>query len=163
MPVLEEALLLQGECFRSEDHPDRAVLLNSYGRALHDAGMAKEAHEKYHEALQMNLRTVGEDHPETASTYNNLGTFYEDLGDNTKAYEYYSKCLTIQVGTVGTSSLDVANTYNNLATIMFHQGNAEEAAPLLQKALQLLDDSGVSNGNPSRTIYADNLRQVSNC
>jgi len=157
---IQEALRLQRLAFGGEDHPEAAVALSSYGSLLHDMGKIQAAHDKYHKALDLNLRTVGKMHPETASTYNSLGTLYEDAGQDDAAEKHFTKCLEIQLHTVGESSPDVANTYNNLATIIFRRGDAGEAADMLRKAIAVLDAAGVPTGNPDRAVYEENLQEV---
>jgi tetratricopeptide (TPR) repeat protein len=158
--TIQEALRHQEACFGSEDHPEYAVALGSYGSVLHDQGKHAEAHRQYNQALNMNLRTVGHNHPESAALYNSLGTLFEDTGDDSNAQIHFAKCLDIQLNTVGDRSPDVSNTYNNLATILFRRGEIDDAADLLRKALRVLDLAGVPKGNPDRSLYEENLREV---
>mmetsp|Transcript_61532 Transcript_61532/g.156306 ORF Transcript_61532/g.156306 Transcript_61532/m.156306 type:complete len:541 (-) Transcript_61532:60-1682(-) len=156
----KEAIRLQSECYGSEDHPEIAVAIASYGGILHDSGKFAEAREKYEEALKMNQMTVGMYHPETASVYNSMGTLFQDISDPVASFGQFTKCLEIQRRTVGETSPDVANTYNNMATVLFQQGRSEEAAGLLKKAIQILDATSSPKLSPERLLYEENLEEV---
>lgn len=156
----EEALRLQEQWFRGDDHPEAAVALAGYGSILHDAGSLEEAYDRYDASLSMSLRTVGETHPEVAAVYNSMGTLLQDLRKPMEAFDKFTKCLEIQRATVGDASPDVANTYNNMATVLFQQGRAKEAAGLLRKALAILDRSGAAESSPERALYEENLQEV---
>jgi len=158
--AIEEALTVHGQCCSGFDSPDAAVAIHTYGSILHDQGKLVEAAEKYNEALEMNLQTVGLEHPETAAAHNSLGTVYQDMGNDDKAEIHFAKCLEIQLQTVGTQSPEVSNTYNNLATILFRRGSLLDAKQLFEKALQVMDTAGVPPENPDRVVYADNLSEV---
>jgi len=158
--AIEEALAVQGQCCSGFDSPDAAVAIHTYGSILHDQGKLDSAVEKYREALDMNLRTVGLQHPETAAAHNSLGTVYQDMGDDGRAEVHFAKCLEIQLQTVGTQSPEVSNTYNNLATILFRRGSLSDAKLLFEKALQVMDAAGVPAVNPDRMVYAENLSEV---
>lgn len=158
--AIEEASSLQLQVLSGEDSYEVAVALNTHGSILHDAGELDGAHDKYSEALDMNLRTVGHRHPETAATHNSLGTLYEDVGEDSSASAQYRRCLEIQLQTVGPTSPEVANTYNNLATVLYRQGSTGDAAQYLREAMRVLDVAGVPAGNPDRELYASNLAEV---
>lgn len=158
--AIEEAVLLQRLALDGEESYEVAVALNMYGSILHDHGEHDGALEKYTQALNVNMRTVGLQHPETAATHNFLGALYEDTGDIASASAQYRKCLDIQMQTVGAGSPSIANTYNNLATVLFKQGAAIDAAQLLQQAVHILDYAGVPAGNPDRELYSSNLAAV---
>jgi len=158
--AIEEAVLLQNLALDGEESYEVAVALNMYGSILHDSGEHEAALQKYTQALDVNMRTVGLQHPETAATHNFLGALYEDTGDIISASAQYRKCLDIQMQTVGAGSPSIANTYNNLATVLFRQGAAIDAAQLLQQAVHVLDYAGVPAGNPDRELYSSNLAAV---
>lgn len=158
--AIEEAVLSQHRALEGEESYEVAVALNMYGSILHDHGEHEGALEKYTQALDVNMRTVGLQHPETAATHNFLGALYEDTGDVASASIQYRKCLDIQMQTVGAGSPSIANTYNNLATVLFRQGAAVDAAQLLQHAVQVLDYAGVPASNPDRELYSSNLAAV---
>lgn len=158
--AIEEASSLQLQVLGGEDSYEVAVALNTHGSILHDAGELDGAHDKYSEALDMNLRTVGLRHPETAATHNSLGTLYEDVGEDSSASAQYRRCLEIQLQTVGPTSPEVANTYNNLATVLFRQGSTGDAVEYLREAVRVLDVAGVPAGNPDRELYTSNLAEV---
>jgi len=157
---IEEALRLQVASFGGANHPEVAVAFSSLGSILHDTGRLAQAHNKYKQALRINLDTVGEMHLETASAYNSLGTLFQDTGDDAAAQQHFSKCLDIQLATIGESNPDVANTYNNLATVLYRQGKAEDALGLLRKAVGLLDAAGVPGTSPDRAVYEDNIHEI---
>lgn len=158
--AIEDALAVQEQCCSGFDSPDAAVAIHTYGSILHDQGKLDMAVDKYKQALDMNLQTVGLKHPETAAAHNSLGTVYQDMGDDGRAEIHFAKCLEIQLDTVGTQSPEVSNTYNNLATILFRRGSLLDAKLLFEKALQVMDAAGVPPGNPDRIVYADNLSEV---
>jgi len=158
--AIEEALAVRGRCCSDFDSPDVAVAIHTYGSILHDQGKLESAAEKYKQALEMNLHTVGLEHPETAAAHNSLGTVYQDMGDDRQAEIHFAKCLEIQLQTVGTQSPEVSNTYNNLATILFRRGSLEDAKLLFEKALHVMDAAGVPAANPDRVVYAENLAEV---
>lgn len=158
--AIEEVVLLQNVALDGEESYEVAVALNMHGSILHDHGEHAGALEKYTQALDVNMRTVGFQHPETAATHNFLGALYEDTGDIVSASSQYRKCLEIQMQTVGVESPSIANTYNNLATVLFRQGAAIDAAQLLQRAVQVLDYAGVPANNPDRELYSSNLAAV---
>jgi tetratricopeptide (TPR) repeat protein len=158
--AIEEALAVQEHCCSGFNSPDAAVAIHTYGSILHDQGKLVEAAEKYEQALEMNLQTVGLEHPETAAAHNSLGTVYQDMGNDDKAEIHFTKCLEIQLQTVGTQSPEVSNTYNNLATILFRRGSLMDAKQLFEKALHVMDTAGVPLENPDRMVYAENLSEV---
>merc|ERR1719157_373819 len=65
--AIEEALAVHGQCCSSWDSPDATIAVHTHGSILHDQGKLDAAVEKYKEALEMNLQTVGLKHPETAA------------------------------------------------------------------------------------------------
>merc|ERR1719240_654843 len=106
------------------------------------------------------MQTVGYEHPETANTHNSIGTLFQDNGDDLAAQEHFEKTLDIQQKTVGGVSSDMATTYNNLGTVLYRRGELEDAAKLLGKALEVLDQVGASENLPDRAIYKENLDAV---
>jgi len=157
--AITEALKHEGSCFPGEATPELAVTLNTYGSLLQDQGKYEDALRNYKRALEI-MEEVGRDQPELAATHNSLGTLYEDMGDDLKAQEHFEKCLDIQSKTVGFVSADMATTYNNIGTILYRRGELEDAAKLLAKALEVLDQVGASKELPDRLLYKDNLDEV---
>eukprot|EP00747_Dinoflagellata_sp_TGD_P133570 gnl/TRDRNA2_/TRDRNA2_175215_c0_seq1.p1 gnl/TRDRNA2_/TRDRNA2_175215_c0~~gnl/TRDRNA2_/TRDRNA2_175215_c0_seq1.p1 ORF type:complete len:560 (+),score=118.05 gnl/TRDRNA2_/TRDRNA2_175215_c0_seq1:85-1680(+) len=158
--AITEALKSQGQSFGGDASPEIAVALNTYGSLLQDEKKFTDALRNYKRALELNMQTVGYQHPETAATHNSIGTVYQDMDDDLSAQEHFEKCLDIQQKTVGVVSSDIANTYNNLGTILFRRGELEDAAKLLGKALEVLDQIGASESLPDRAVYKENLDAV---
>eukprot|EP00747_Dinoflagellata_sp_TGD_P133578 gnl/TRDRNA2_/TRDRNA2_175215_c0_seq17.p1 gnl/TRDRNA2_/TRDRNA2_175215_c0~~gnl/TRDRNA2_/TRDRNA2_175215_c0_seq17.p1 ORF type:complete len:348 (+),score=76.33 gnl/TRDRNA2_/TRDRNA2_175215_c0_seq17:2-1045(+) len=158
--AITEALKHQGKCFAGEASPEIAVALNTYGSLLQDEKKFTDALRNYKRALELNMQTVGYQHPETAATHNSIGTVYQDMDDDLSAQEHFEKCLDIQQKTVGIVSLDMATTYNNLGTLLYRRGELDDAAKLLGKAIEVMDEVGASEKLPDRAVYQENLDAV---
>eukprot|EP00747_Dinoflagellata_sp_TGD_P162130 gnl/TRDRNA2_/TRDRNA2_179378_c0_seq1.p1 gnl/TRDRNA2_/TRDRNA2_179378_c0~~gnl/TRDRNA2_/TRDRNA2_179378_c0_seq1.p1 ORF type:complete len:560 (-),score=151.94 gnl/TRDRNA2_/TRDRNA2_179378_c0_seq1:347-2026(-) len=158
--AIAEALEHQGKCFKGEVSPEVAVALISYGSLLHDQRKFKDALRNYNRALELNMQTLGPTHPETAASHNNIGTLYQDVGDDLEAQKHFEISLDIQSKSQGAISMDMATTYNNLGTILYKRGELEDAARLLAKAIEVLDELGAPEGSPDRAVYRENLDEV---
>jgi CHAT domain-containing protein/Tfp pilus assembly protein PilF len=116
---------------------DAAESLNSLGDVFRERGDLIKAEEYHRQALAL-LEKLAPSSLETAAVLNSLGDLARKRGDLAKAQEYYRQVLGIREK-LAPESKGYAETLAALAGIMVQQQQWDAAAPLLQKALNVLE------------------------
>lgn len=158
--AVQEALRLQAAVLQDQPHPETAAALSRYGSILRASGRPGEARQQYSTALEISRETVGETHPATATLYKKLGTLEEGLGNGAAARDHFYMRLEIHVESFGAGSPSTVLAYVDLATFLSRQGQQQEAAKVLEDALQKLDDENLPQEHQARAEYQEALSMV---
>lgn len=104
-------------------------------------GMNAQAEELYKRALTIFEEEGGEDCPDMASCLDGLGIVYSEGGRSDDAIACFNKALSIKGAAFGTRSKEYAETLVNLAITYCGLNRCEEADPLFEKGVRILEYS----------------------
>ncbi|MEM8964247.1 MAG: serine/threonine-protein kinase [Acidobacteriota bacterium] len=121
-----------------EPHPALASTLNNLAVFRLDRGRLDEAHDGFHEAIDI-LHETYDDTPTSleAILLNNLARYHEARGEPDRGIELRHKSLAMHRQTLGEQHKETANARLNLATVLRTQGRLDEAQELLERALDI--------------------------
>ena len=126
-------------------HPSVAMRLNSLGMLEAARGDLETAEKDLREALAINRSLHGEDHPDIALVLGNLCGVLHAGGRLADAEALCSKALEMSRRLLGEQPR-VAAQMITLGSVMIDQGRADEAEPLLRRALAM-DRSTLPQGH----------------
>jgi tetratricopeptide (TPR) repeat protein len=141
LEYLERALPIREEV---GDRAGLAATLNNIGTAYHAMGELGKATAHYERALPVR-EEVG-DRAGMATTLNNIGAVYGTAGEPEKALEHHERALAIfrEIDAVQSVALLLANI-----AVLLHEapalGRQEEAIPLLEEAIAVMEKVGLSH------------------
>jgi tetratricopeptide (TPR) repeat protein len=138
IPVMQEALDMQRRINGSQPDPGLALVIDTLGALLVEAGDYDGAEKLYLEALAMRHRLLGEKHPRIAMTLANLARVRQSKGDLAGAEDEFRQALAMQQETLGEVHPDVAATLNNLAFVQYARGDKQSALANEREALRVL-------------------------
>ena len=137
---LERSLAIKLKLYGTDEHPSVSATLAELAGVLQAQGELPEAREKLERSLAIQLKLYGTDeHPSVSATLRALAGILQTEGRSTEAVSTYRRVLRIEEKVFG--SLDQyhsAETEVSLAMLLFELNRPEEAAPLLQHAIQVL-------------------------
>ncbi|MQL89905.1 hypothetical protein Taro_022479 [Colocasia esculenta] len=135
--VLASMIMIEGK----QDNEVAAIDV-SIGNIYLSLGRFEEAVFAYQKALTVFKSTKGDNHPMVASVFVRLADLYYKTGKLRESKSYCENALRIYAKPVpGTSSEEIAGGLTEISAIYEAVNEPEEALRLLQKALNLLEDS----------------------
>lgn len=141
------------------NHPDTIAALSNLGSVLEALGAYDEAAQCHQRALASQEQVSGRGHPDTVPHLSNLGSVYQAQGNLAGAGKHYQQVLDIQTQARGLEHPDTATALGNLGGLYVNQGEWAKAAPLLRRALKILEDpkNGLGPDHPATAIILSNL------
>uniref|UniRef100_A0A1D1XTQ9 Nephrocystin-3 n=1 Tax=Anthurium amnicola TaxID=1678845 RepID=A0A1D1XTQ9_9ARAE len=135
--VLASMVMIDGK----QDNEVAAIDI-SIGNIYLSLGRFDEAVFAYQKALTVFKSTKGDNHPMVASVFVRLADLYYKTGKLRESKSYCENALRIYSKPVpGTSAEEIAGGLTDISAIFEAMNEPEEALRLLQKALNLLEDS----------------------
>ena len=125
------------EITEGPSHPDVGDVLDALGGVSLRQGDTDTARRQFERALVIRRGALGPDHPTVARSHNSLGSLYETEGDWVNAQRAYRDALAIFEPVLGEHAV-VAATMVNLGSALERGDEADEAARVLERALDML-------------------------
>ena len=122
---------------RSEDHPDYATSLNSFGDLYFTMGDYKSAERMYKQSIEILKKTIGEEHLDVAKSLFKLGDFYETIGDYKSAEPIYKQSLAIRKKALGEEHSEVANSLISLGNLYSDMGDYKSAESYYKQSAEI--------------------------
>ncbi|MCH5253714.1 MAG: tetratricopeptide repeat protein [Lachnospiraceae bacterium] len=136
----EDVLLLMEELQMDRSEHFATTLLNT-ATAYRAAGNYKQAYVYYEQALQIYDGLIPPKDYRYAGLYNNMSILLEKMDRNAEAVIYAEKALDI-IENLEHSEMETATTLTNLALLLFKTSEYPKARKLLERALDLFEQSG---------------------
>jgi tetratricopeptide (TPR) repeat protein len=142
-----------------DDHPDLALSLNEYGRALEALASFSQAEEHHRRALDMRRRLFSSDHEVIAHSLSNLAINAHSQGDSRTARPLAEEALAMLRRLFPGDHPDVASGRGILALVVQDQGDLPAARRLNEEALAM-DRRLFPGDHPSVATSLGNLASV---
>jgi hypothetical protein len=94
------------------------LLLNNFGRLLHEQRSLSEAEDLYKRALSVLKQAVGPDHRKLGTPMSNLADLYMDLGKLKLSSTLLQELITVLEKNLGPAHRKVLKTRERLAAVM---------------------------------------------
>ncbi len=138
------------------DSDDNATLLSNLGYALDQEKRFDESEELHVQSLAIKTRLHGKGHPALIQPLTNLAFGLLERGENARAQACLSESVSIAERTFGASHPALAEPLNNLGELYRRQGQLDQAAPLLQRALAIMESAVPDPDHPDLLPFLDN-------
>ena len=147
-------------CF-SDNYPDKAVILNNFGRLSRKLGNYEMAKFYHKQALKMHRDFHRDDnHVSIAKNLNNLALAFHDQGNYAEAQECYNQALKIYRDIHhGDNHPDIAESLSNLGMIFFNSGDSIKAQEHYEQALEIYKIYHCDN-HPNLAVVLNNLSSI---
>jgi tetratricopeptide (TPR) repeat protein len=139
------------------EHPDTALSYSNYAVHLIDTGRPVEAESLMRRARAVFERAFGPEHRRTVLVAANLATAVNKLGRAGEAEALFKETLALREKVYGAAHPDVATSLNNLAAFYGDAKRDEEAVPLLERGVGIVQQSGVGEDHPQEAMVLYNL------
>jgi len=152
LPAYEDCIATARELLGPKAEPVAQIGNNL--AALHQVlGNYAEAERLNREALDIREKIEGKGGIGTVPAMNNLAGLLWCIGDLGGAESLYREALAIRESHLGAEALDTARSRANLGGLLFYRNRAEEAAPLVQQAVNtFLRESGETHPDSLEAI-----------
>jgi len=138
------------------DSDDHASLLSNLGYALDQEQRFDESEELHTQALAIQTRLHGKGHPALIQPLTNLAFGFRERGDRARAEAYLAESVHIAERAFGESHPALAQPLNNLGELYRREGELDTAAPLLQRALAIMQDAVPEADHPDLLPFLEN-------
>ena len=124
---------------RAQSRGDKqgALLCNTLGYHLQQAGDLAGARPYFERALAIYQELLGESHPDTATSLNSMGYLLQTMGDLTAARPYFERALAICLEVLGEKHPDTATQLNNMGFLLQAAGDLAGVRPYYERALAI--------------------------
>jgi tetratricopeptide (TPR) repeat protein len=140
LPLLERAQAIFNRVLGPE-HPYAARGLLNMGNALRHLGQREEARERITQAIQILAAAHAEESETGGAAHHDLGDVWLDLGQVENARSEYLRGQAIDLKIWGTHHAQLAPSYEGLGAADLKEGKASHAVPLLERAVELLENN----------------------
>ncbi|HSR66833.1 MAG TPA: tetratricopeptide repeat protein [Acidobacteriota bacterium] len=86
-------------------------------------------------------QSFGKDDLRYVESVEHLADYYENASDYVQSEEFYKEAIRCRMEIQGPDHFDLGRTMNNLAVLHYAQGKFEEAVPLYQRVLKIIEDA----------------------
>jgi tetratricopeptide (TPR) repeat protein len=138
------------------DSDDHASLLSNLGYALDQERRFDESEELHTQALAIKTRLHGKGHPALIQPLTNLAFGFLERGDRARAEGCLAESVRIAERAFGESHPAMAQPLNNLGELFRRAGELDAAAPLLQRALAIMEASVPEPDHPDLVAFLEN-------
>jgi CHAT domain-containing protein len=138
--LVAHQVLAMREQLLGPDHPNVAMVLDSFGRLYQQVGRFADAEQFYKRTLAIREKALKPDHPDyflVAQSLNNLAAVYDRQGRYAEAEPLNQRALAILEKALVPDNFEVAGSLNNLAVLYDHQRRYSEAEPLYKRSLEI--------------------------
>ncbi|MCB9754519.1 MAG: tetratricopeptide repeat protein [Myxococcales bacterium] len=135
-------------------HPLIAQSRTNLGNVYERAGRIDDAIAQYEAALAIVRENFGESDMRYADALYNLGVVHQTSGRHERALEYYRDALARTQEIRGPDDAELAFPLTGLGTVLVELGRHAEAAPALERALELRTRPGASTHDLGEIRFA---------
>ena len=146
LPLFQRSLAIREKALGA-DHPNTATSLNNLAILYRDQGNYTEALPLLQRSLAILEKVLGLDHPEVSTVLKKLAKLYEAQGKGTQAEPLYRRTREIEAKIkpplVAPGEVEELERLLQQADQFSKQGKHNEAIPLLERALVIVENAGV--------------------
>lgn len=135
--LYQEALRIQRDHYKTDDHVDIASSLNSIGLVLFNQGVHGLAKECFSDSLRIRRKLLGPNHRDVAILWYNIATIYLETGEDDLAIKMYKETLRVERLALGNKHHDVILTLQHLGLVHQQRGELDEALKYFSEALDI--------------------------
>lgn len=136
-----------------------ALSFNRVGSVYTAKGELDAALSSFHDALDIQRKTLGEDHVEVAKTLHNIGVCHRHNDDWDSALKYYIQAHRIFEKTLGRDHLDTVRTLHNIGGVYRRQREYAKAMECFKEVLVVRRNS-LGDDHPSVSITLVSMAAV---
>jgi tetratricopeptide (TPR) repeat protein len=136
-----------------------ALSFNRVGGVYTAKGELDAALSSFHDALDMQINTLGEDHVEVAKTLHNIGVCHRHKDDWDSALQFYIKAHKIFEKTLGRDHLDTVRTLHNIGGVYRRKRDYTKAMECFKEVL-VVRRNALGDDHPSVAITLVSMAAV---
>jgi len=135
----EDSISMLKKVLPSLNHPDLALVLDSFAYFLDQHNELEQAQIICKELIQMYESLYGQDDSKVSNAINLLGIVKQKMGYLDDAEMLYRRNLDFNLRAFGEESQMTAISMHNVADVMIEKKNYREASPILLKSMELIE------------------------